>query len=121
LEDLRNRYISLARAIGLDINSDYNPEHIQYNLDLELRTIPLKEEWVLREHYGLYSDIPGSLAYVGRLLNVSRERARQIETDGLRKLRNRSRINIIKTSGFAEDIRARSEAVKPEDIGIKCF
>jgi hypothetical protein len=56
---------------------------------------------------------------LGRLLNVSREWARQIEAKGLRKLRHRSRINLIKTNGFAEDHESRSDAVKPEEIGIK--
>jgi DNA-directed RNA polymerase sigma subunit (sigma70/sigma32) len=121
LEELRDKYILLAKSVSPDMDSGYNAEHIQHILDMELRTLPQKEEWVLREHYSLYSDIPGSLAYVGRLVNVSRERARQKETDGIRKLRNRSRISIIKTNGFADDIRVRSEAVKPEDIGIKWF
>ena len=119
MEELRDRYILLAKAIGLDMDSGYNPEFIQHNLDLEIRTLTRKEEYVLREHFGLYGGIPGSLAYIGRLLNVSREWARRIEAKGLRKLRHRSRINLIKTNGFAEDNEARSEAVKPEDIGIK--
>jgi RNA polymerase sigma factor (sigma-70 family) len=45
------------------------------------------ERTVLRRRFGLEGDEPETLEAIGQRLNLSRERVRQIETAGLRKLR----------------------------------
>jgi len=48
-----------------------------------------RERDVLRLRFGLDSDDPRSLAEVGRALDISRQRARELEQSALRRLRNR--------------------------------
>jgi RNA polymerase primary sigma factor len=45
------------------------------------------ERTVLRRRFGLDGEEPETLEAIGRRLDYSRERIRQIETSGLRKLR----------------------------------
>ncbi|MBM5826491.1 MAG: sigma-70 family RNA polymerase sigma factor, partial [Cyanobacteria bacterium M_surface_7_m2_040] len=46
-----------------------------------------REGEVIRERFGLGSDVPRSLSEIGERLQLSRERVRQIETRALHKLR----------------------------------
>lgn len=48
-----------------------------------------RERDVLRLRFGLDADDPRSLAEVGRALDISRQRARELEQSALRRLRNR--------------------------------
>ena len=50
-----------------------------------------KEQHVLRLRFGLDGNERHTLAEIGRLLEVSRERVRQVELKALRKLRNLTR------------------------------
>jgi RNA polymerase primary sigma factor len=52
-----------------------------------LGTLPARERQVLELRYGLDDERSRTLDEVGRLLGVSRERIRQIENNGLKKLR----------------------------------
>ena len=56
-----------------------------------LKTLTPREEKVLRLRFGLEVGRPRTLEKVGREVNVSRERIRQIEAKALRKLRHPSR------------------------------
>lgn len=51
-----------------------------------------KEAFVIRQRYGLTGDDPKTLREIGLVLNVSRERVRQIESLALKKLRRNSSI-----------------------------
>jgi RNA polymerase primary sigma factor len=51
-----------------------------------LRTLPSRQRQVLELRFGLHGKNPCTLDEVGRTLNVSRERIRQIENEGLSKL-----------------------------------
>ena len=51
-----------------------------------LRTLPSRQRQVLELRFGLHGKIPCTLEEVGRTLNVTRERIRQIEKQGLSKL-----------------------------------
>ena len=53
--------------------------------------------------FGLSDGYGRTLDEVGRLFNISREEARQIEADGLRKLRASSSIEFLIRSGLAEN------------------
>ena len=46
-----------------------------------------REQWVIRERFGLSDDTPRSLSEIGERLQLSRERVRQIESRALHKLR----------------------------------
>jgi RNA polymerase primary sigma factor len=52
-----------------------------------LRTLPSRQRQVLELRFGLHGKDPCTLDEVGRTLNVTRERIRQIEKQGLSKLR----------------------------------
>jgi len=58
-----------------------------------LATLTLRECRVLQLRFGLEDERSRTLEEVGREFGVSRERIRQIEAGGLRKLRHRSRSN----------------------------
>jgi RNA polymerase primary sigma factor len=53
-----------------------------------LRTLPSRQRQVLELRFGLHGKNPCTLEEVGRTLNVTRERIRQIENQGLSKLRS---------------------------------
>jgi RNA polymerase primary sigma factor len=56
-----------------------------------LEVLSPRERLVLQLRYGLTDGQPRTLAEVGSLLNISRERVRQIENEALRKLRRIAR------------------------------
>ena len=62
-----------------------------------LDTLNEKEKDVIIMRFGLDGNIPLTLEEVGKNLDVTKERIRQIESNALRKLRHPSRANILKT------------------------
>lgn len=60
---------------------------LKEQLERSLRNLSMREEEVLRMRYGLDQSEPRTLQEIGSLLNLSRERVRQIETRALTKLR----------------------------------
>ena len=58
-------------------------------LERALEDLPAREAQVLRWRFGLGDDEPRTLTQVGEALGVTRERARQIERDALRRLAER--------------------------------
>jgi len=61
------------------------------NINMVLRTIPERNRRVLELRFGLNGNKPHSLAEIGEVEGLSRERIRQIETKALRLLRHPSR------------------------------
>ena len=61
-----------------------------------LSTLTPKEERVLRMRFGIGLNTDYTLEEVAQHLSVSRERIRQIQAVGLRKIRNTSRVDIVK-------------------------
>jgi RNA polymerase primary sigma factor len=57
-----------------------------------LQDLPAREREVLRLHYGLGNTDAASQTEIGTRLGVTRERARQIEGQALRKLRGDRRL-----------------------------
>jgi RNA polymerase primary sigma factor len=94
--------MSLDRAIGEDEDSTLNQiiaddeavsqEDVAHGqlrsktLERVLRSLSTRERRVLELRYGLGGEDPRTLDEVGREFNVTRERVRQIEHQGLRKL-----------------------------------
>jgi RNA polymerase primary sigma factor len=58
------------------------------NIEEVLESLTPRERAVIRLRFGLEDGTPLTLAEVGGRLGVSRERVRQLEADGLRKLRS---------------------------------
>ncbi len=61
-----------------------------------LRTLAPREEKVLRLRYGMEDGRTRTLEEVGREFNVTRERIRQIESKALKKLKQTSRVKMLK-------------------------
>ena len=57
------------------------------HVDEALAEIPWREARVLRLRYGLHGHAPHTLHQVGKVMGITRERVRQIEASGLRRLR----------------------------------
>lgn len=63
-------------------------------VDEGLRQLTPREQEVLRLRFGLDTDQPRSLAEVGRAMDISRQRARELEQSALRRLRSRPPVGI---------------------------
>jgi RNA polymerase primary sigma factor len=102
LEELRLQPISLDAPVGTDtrrvgdtiIDETADPAaaltrlfHARADLVAVLDDLAPNERAVLRRRFGLDGDEPETLEAIGRRLDYSRERVRQIEAAGLRKLR----------------------------------
>lgn len=60
---------------------------LEHTLDMLLGMLEPRQRQVLRLHFGMEDGICHSLAEIGRLLDISKERARQIEHQAMDKLR----------------------------------
>lgn len=69
---------------------------LRENLKVVLDSLTPREAMVLRLRFGLYDGKSRTLEEVGRAFKVTRERIRQIEAKGLRKLRHPSRSKKLK-------------------------
>ncbi|HEX9818262.1 MAG TPA: sigma-70 family RNA polymerase sigma factor [Methylomirabilota bacterium] len=102
LEELRLQPVSLDAPVGdddrrlVDTIADDSSDpagaltrlfHERADLVAVLDDLAPNERTVLRRRFGLDGDEPETLEAIGRRLDYSRERIRQIETAGLRKLR----------------------------------
>jgi len=98
-----NEIVSLDRFVGLDTDgetleeriedeSGLSPEHealrllFREELAEVLETIPARQAFALRLHYGIEDGCPYNLAEVGRIMEISRERARQLVRDGMSQI-----------------------------------
>lgn len=59
--------------------------------EIVLKTLPLREETIIRMHFGFDGGRECTLEEIGQSFALSRERIRQIKVEALRKLRHRSR------------------------------
>jgi len=99
IEDQVNELVSLDRPIGLESDetlderiideTGLSPEQEALRLlfrdELEsiLGTIPARQAFAIRLHFGIEDGCPYNLAEVGRIMKVSRERARQLVKEGM--------------------------------------
>ncbi|WP_311922449.1 sigma-70 family RNA polymerase sigma factor [Microbispora sp. H10836] len=64
---------------------------LRHDLEAVLATLSEREAAVITHRYGLADDRPRTLDEIGRTFGVTRERVRQIEAKGMRKLREPAR------------------------------
>lgn len=66
-------------------------ESFREEVNRALSSLNKREAIVIRMYFGIGRDLPSTLEEIGKKLNVTRERVRQIKEKALRKLRNTSR------------------------------
>ena len=64
---------------------------MEENVHEVLRTLNDRERAVIELRYGINNRVPLTLEQVGKMFNVTRERARQIEAQAIRRIRHPSR------------------------------
>jgi hypothetical protein len=79
----------------------------KYFVDVLLSRLPSQQQSVIAARYGLWSESCETLQRIGDRLGVTRERVRQIESDGLRNLRDLSPESAI-TRMIAGTLRRRT-------------
>jgi RNA polymerase primary sigma factor len=65
---------------------------LQQSLGAALEHLPERERDVIKLHYGVGTSHACTLDEIGRRMGVTRERARQIESQAMRRLRNNTRL-----------------------------
>lgn len=77
----------LADVNAVDPAEQVQDEDLRVNLDIWLDTLPDKQREVLARRFGLRGHEVATLEEVGEEIGLTRERVRQIQVDGLRRLR----------------------------------
>ena len=124
-KEIENNIIFLSKddqEIGFDESVD--KRDLKSSIDEVLGTLTEREEKVLRLRFGLDDGRSQSLEEVGQAFKVTRERVRQIEAKGLRKLRHPIRRK--KVEGYLYDIPSdekvyieKSNGSAPYQVGLK--
>lgn len=90
------KYFDSFESEGSSIESGIDGNFLRDDLLIVLDTLTPREKKVIILRFGLEDDTPRCLEEVGMLLNVTRERVREIEAKALRKLRHPSRSRRLK-------------------------
>jgi hypothetical protein len=93
------------------------PAHIKEFLNEMLSILPERQRSVLADRYGLWDGIAETLQDIGDKLGLTRERIRQIEANGLKRIRRRYKYAAIRRY-ILEKIRSYIEADKVNGCGI---
>ena len=89
-------------------------------LEQVLNTLTAREEFVIRERFGLDDGVPKSTDQVGQMYGVTRERIRQIEAKALRKLRHSFRSKNLKVFANPSNVKDHGEVPSfDEDFEIQ--
>ena len=100
-----NELVSLDRPVGLESDETLDEQIIDKTglspeqealrllfrdeLQSVLGTIPARQAFAIRLHYGIEDGCPYNLAEVGRIMEISRERARQLVKEGMASVTTR--------------------------------
>ena len=66
---------------------------LREQIETVLADLSEREKEILKLRFGLEDGVPRSLAWIGKRMNVTRERIRQIEARGIKKLRRSAKAN----------------------------
>ncbi len=105
IESQVNEIVSLDQAIGEEGDetleeriideSGLSPEHealrllFREELEAVLDKIPARQAFAIRLHYGIEDGCPYNFAEVGRMMEISRERVRQLVREGMNSITDR--------------------------------
>lgn len=85
-------------------NSDNGPDDelmydsLKINIRKVLSTLPKKEADVLEMHFGLNGNTPMSLEDISEMMDLTKERIRQIKTKAINKIKHSIRANILRSN-----------------------
>jgi len=111
--DYSNKHISMDKPINEEGDSLYSifensttdkpdkmmiEDSIKQNINSVLSSITEREQFVLIKHFGLNGEASMSLGEISELLNLSKERIRQIKQKSLLKIKNTMRGELLKNS-----------------------
>lgn len=68
------------------LTENYFEKELSYNINLALESLKAREADVLKMRFGIGNKKPMTLEEIGNIMNVTRERVRQIEAKALKKL-----------------------------------
>lgn len=83
-----NNFIDLIHKE--DLTDKYFEKELSYNINLALESLNDREAKVLKMRFGIENNNPMTLEEIGNIMHVTRERVRQIEAKGLKKLASKS-------------------------------
>lgn len=84
-----------------DTATEKTDSGLAYKASLKIETerflsnLPYKEQQVIKLYYGIGIEEPMSLEQIGELMNISRERVRQIKEKAINKLRAKSKNSVL--------------------------
>lgn len=81
---------------GLTPNDSVSQLALKESLDKVLKTLNERERDIIKMRFGLGGNTPLTLEEIGKVMNVTRERIRQIELKALRKLKHVTRSKYLK-------------------------
>ena len=90
-KNIDNLILSDNCVIESKIFSNITNSFLYDYLKVLLSIFPKKEHFIIKKHYGIDINEPLTLDAIGNLLNITRERVRQIENKALRRLRHPKR------------------------------
>ena len=85
-------------------------------LDLVLSSLTERERKILEMRFGLKDGDDRTLEEIGKIYNVTRERIRQIEAKGLRKLRHPTRLRHLQGFLEREEPAATTDVSTPRNL-----
>lgn len=108
-----SRHLSMDRPINEEGDSIYdifentqsikpdgklNDESISYNIKKVLSTLSERESFILEKNFGMNGETPLSLDEIAEMLNLTKERIRQIKQASIDKIKNSMRYEYLKST-----------------------
>jgi len=71
-------------------------DSVKHNIKSVLSTLSKRESFILEKHFGLNDEIPMSLEDIAEMMNLTKERIRQIKQKSLNRIKHSMRSNLLK-------------------------
>jgi len=97
-EEGDNLYSVFENSTSEKPDQEMMNESIKQNINTVLSTVTDREQFILTKHFGLNDEVSMSLEEISELLNLSKERIRQIKQKALSKIKNSMRGELLKNS-----------------------